>query len=919
MSERPTVPLPSWASSRDKTPPPQPPAPSSSSDAAASNVNDFGHLPHTFDSQSPLKNKTYVKTRYAGSQSPDIQKEKRDDIGTSVRDEVMDATFRNIPGLVSVSFPDRAFNVTTGLSVEHVRYPEAEADVENNHANAESNEGASGDDELQSSMADGDATHVRDTSPPTPAPSTPATSPDGPRRSARLQHMASKANLARDCIDPLKKVLEHLKGKCLYRDGKWVNWPVTGKPGAEPHIVTYFNKVVDEARSFLDPAYKKSSNDRVFSDRYREIALNSTTAERKPDIVVLSREDAEREEKGSWAGVYGFGELKSNPTFPLNMVEVQGAQYARLCYSHQEDRRFVVSFCLFDDDMELYVFNRAGIRVSTRFNVHSSPEDFLRVIIGFLVSEEYYIGFDPSFFTDTRPSKPAMSTSAASSSSEPGKASPPEAPLVNAPEATAAGPSMAPPANPSTKSKKPLTRAATKRLCVKMNGKLYRILETIHVDPVICGRGTVCFMVQGEGDDYVSVLKDSWVDRSRPLKESEVLQDIKTIDGVSRFVDHEIVHFSINGQIIKDTTDSDLLDDEDVVIRDHHRLLITPYGKGLEDFDSLTELVSAFKDYVLVIKALHEKKIVHRDISPRNLILVKIKELLLRKGVVIDFDYAIKQPRTGCAKGERTGTLPFMSIDMLMGRIEKHCYYHDLESLLYVLVWVCTTQGGPHDAPRAAADCAFNDTGIAAWCGLSPAAVNPLDREAMKSVGQRKISMMTVENEYETEIISRVHHYFKPLFPLMREWRGILYPSKPHPHVLAMLGGIIPEPVRLPRDREAENVFADLIKAIDSTLLELKSNYSAPPPPVEVSAGKSFKDVIPPSLQTRYLLRSSKAVNEGPAPNKTDTSPYARQAMTSGMQSSGTKRGPDHEEIVDNAASHSSKPSKRLRSSDSKV
>ncbi|KAH8114673.1 hypothetical protein DFH11DRAFT_1508528, partial [Phellopilus nigrolimitatus] len=550
----PVLPFPSWPSARDKTPPPQPPPPSSSSDAAASNVNDFGHLPHTFNS-SPLKNKTYVKTIYAGSQSPDIQKEKRDDIGTSVRNEVMGATFRNIPELVSVSFPDRAFNVTTDLSVEHVRYPEAEAD-------------------------------------------------------------------------------------CLYRDGEWVNWPVTSAPGAEPHIVTYFNKVVDEARSFLDPAYKKSSNDRVFSGRYSEIALNSTTAERKPDIVVLSREDAEREEKGSWAGVYGFGELKSNPTFPLNMVEVQGAQYARLCYSHQEDRRFVVSFCLFDDDMELYVFNRSGIRVSTRFNVHSSPEDFLRVIIGFLVPEEYYIGFDPSFFTDTRPSKPAMSTSAASSS----------------------------------------------------------ILETIHVDPVICGRGTVCFMVQGEGDDYVSVLKDSWVDRSRPLKESEVLQDIKTIDGVSRFVDHEIVHFRIDDQIIKDTTESDLLDDEDVVIRDHHRLLITPYGKGLEDFDSLTELVSAFKDYVLVIKALHEKDIVHRDISPRNLILVKINELLLRKGVVIDFDYAIKKPRTECSKGERTvrdGTLPFMSIDVLTGQIQEHFYYHDLESLLYVLIWVCTTQAGP--------------------------------------------------------------------------------------------------------------------------------------------------------------------------------------------------------------------------------
>ncbi|KAH8114691.1 hypothetical protein DFH11DRAFT_180194 [Phellopilus nigrolimitatus] len=829
----------------------------------------------------------------------------------------MEDILLGVPELVSTSFPDCAFNVISGAQIRHVPCPEPESV----YASATSKDGAF------RNAGPGGTPQTRDICPSFARVLTPSVSPTekqsyaAPDAQFRCETEANPAvavspgvNPSRVCNDPIRKVLRHLKNS-LYRAGEWVDWPVINQTGAESGIATYFNKVVDEARSVLDPAYKNSPNDRVFSDRYPKLALNSTRAERKPNIVVLTREVAEREEKGSWANVYGFGELKSNPTFPLNMVEVQGAQYARLCYSHQEDRRFVVFFSLFDDDMELYVFNRSGIRVSTRFNVHSSPEDFLRVIIGFLVPEEYYIGFDPSFFTDTRPTTSAVSASAASSSSEPNKVGLSQATPDKTPDAIADGPSATPLVNPSTKSKKPLTRAAAKHLCVMMNGKLYRILETIHVDPVICGRGTVCFMIQGDGDDYVSVLKDSWVDRSRPLKESEVLKDIQTIEGVSKFVDHEIVHFYFGGQIMKDTTDSDLLDEEDVVIRDHHRLLITPYGKGLEDFDSLTELVSAIKDYVLVIKALHEKKIVHRDISPRNLIFVKIKELLLRKGVVIDFDYAIKKPRTECAKGERTGTLPFMSIDMLTGRIQEYCYYHDLESLLYVLIWVCTTQAGPHDAPRAATDCTFKETGIAIWCAMAPGQVDPYDATAMNTVGLAKSGMMKEEDHFEINIISRVHRYFEPIFQLMREWRGILYPSKLHPHVLAMLGGITPEPCRAPADREAENVFADLIKAIDSTLLGLKSNDSTPPPPVEVSAGKSFKDGIPSSLQMRYLLRSSKVVNEGPASNKTDMSSLARQITTPRMQSSGTKRSrsPSREWDVGYALSHNSASPKRSR------
>lgn len=61
---------------------------------------------------------------------------------------------------------------------------------------------------------------------------------------------------------------------------------------------------------------------------------------------------------------------------------------------------------------------------------------------------------------------------------------------------------------------------------------------------------------------------------------------------------------------------------------------------------------------LLVIEELIEADVVHRDISPGNVILVedKANPKALRKGYIIDFDYAILQSRQEGehAKGKRT-------------------------------------------------------------------------------------------------------------------------------------------------------------------------------------------------------------------------------------------------------------------------
>ena len=68
------------------------------------------------------------------------------------------------------------------------------------------------------------------------------------------------------------------------------------------------------------------------------------------------------------------------------------------------------------------------------------------------------------------------------------------------------------------------------------------------------------------------------------------------------------------------------------------------------------------------------------------------------KGFLIDLDMAkhiSPKPTTpnGTPKGlrRRTGTMLFMAIEILEGTCSRHHWRHDLESFLYVLIWICVT------------------------------------------------------------------------------------------------------------------------------------------------------------------------------------------------------------------------------------
>jgi serine/threonine protein kinase len=98
-----------------------------------------------------------------------------------------------------------------------------------------------------------------------------------------------------------------------------------------------------------------------------------------------------------------------------------------------------------------------------------------------------------------------------------------------------------------------------------------------------------------------------------------------------------------------------------------------------------------FWPWHLGIEDLHRHKILHRDISSEN-IMVNPNGPSSPWVILNDFDLAGQEqaedhPVSGTSTRHRTGTLPFMAIELLRKADTGHRLEHDLESLFYVAVW----------------------------------------------------------------------------------------------------------------------------------------------------------------------------------------------------------------------------------------
>ncbi|EIN14735.1 hypothetical protein PUNSTDRAFT_130367 [Punctularia strigosozonata HHB-11173 SS5] len=523
---------------------------------------------------------------------------------------------------------------------------------------------------------------------------------------------------------------------CLYREGQWTGFaslPAHNpqSPGEREEAVSQQFNAIADAVSRCKAFRPSKATVRAWTGHFATRPLGDTNqptleaCQRQPDGVLLPQVYRDRPGDALRQDAVAFLEVKSGKDGATPETSSAGElkENVRLAFGAQYDRRFILGITLVSDSMRLWRFDRAGVLQSREFNIHDSPDDFLRVVCGFAFANRDTLGFDP---TVSEPDLSGVRT-------------------------------------------------------IQVKNKRYKILDVLHMSGTLRGRGTIILRVRS-GKRAMCIIKDSWVDVSRPEKECEILERAskEKIEGIVHMLTHERVSF--HGAVDSTKTIREKLHMVENVdkksgrapeTREHYRLVLEESGLSLRHFATRRELLSVLIDAVEAHRRMYEDLgVLHRDISFRNILILDAEDDTEKKqeeerpGRLIDFDYSktMNRPTDNDPeehKNHRSGTLPFMSFHLLASEtpIEPEVH-HDLESFFYVLIWACIVLQGP-GRYREPFDAMA--TALRGW----------LSGNREQDIADAKFAQMVLPNSFE-RLLSDFHPYFNPLKPTLRALRTAL-------------------------------------------------------------------------------------------------------------------------------------------------
>ncbi|TRM59113.1 hypothetical protein BD626DRAFT_633443 [Schizophyllum amplum] len=319
-------------------------------------------------------------------------------------------------------------------------------------------------------------------------------------------------------------------------------------------------------------------------------------------------------------------------------------------FSTQEDRMYHVGIAFAGDTFQIAIFDRAGRIVTGAFDVHSHCLLLARTLMGLTMLDSSYCGKDASVMMRDG------------------------------------------------------------RRFVIVGGLEYEILQTLSTSSSIRGRGTVCWRCRRRDSDMDYVIKNVWADTRQQPSEGDFLRKASNIDGVANLIDEEVIPWP-DGEYRTTLWLRDLVrgpnrytDVSHIPHLELRRLVLEPYGRPLKEFSSKDELLFALRDAIHAHECLYENEdVLHCDISDNNILLHEPAGASRRRGILIDLDCAAAVELQEGFKvgplGRSAGTLPFMACDILRFRA-AHAPWHDLESFLYVLIFICASYAGPSNTPR---------------------------------------------------------------------------------------------------------------------------------------------------------------------------------------------------------------------------
>ncbi|KAA1475378.1 hypothetical protein DENSPDRAFT_842147 [Dentipellis sp. KUC8613] len=127
----------------------------------------------------------------------------------------------------------------------------------------------------------------------------------------------------------------------------------------------------------------------------------------------------------------------------------------------------------------------------------------------------------------------------------------------------------------------------------------------------------------------------------------------------------------------------------------------------------------------------------------------------------------------------RTGTGPFMSSELAVqlrnfgsGRL-AHDSIHDMESIMWVLIFLCCTRDGPGGSRRKE----FGENFSTSEYRILQAVVYSFFEAPIEVMGARKQGLFSSDDKSKMDewLLANFHDYFTPLKPLVRKWFEILF------------------------------------------------------------------------------------------------------------------------------------------------
>ncbi|RXW14934.1 hypothetical protein EST38_g10926 [Candolleomyces aberdarensis] len=380
---------------------------------------------------------------------------------------------------------------------------------------------------------------------------------------------------------------------------------------------------------------------------YREPTRSSTILSSFPDIVIKATGPSFSTPKvatlgfSNIAACVGVG-LKEAATDESAQV-AEMATYAKHIFIQQPNRNFVRSIAVTGRKVRLFHFDRSGAQYSPPFDIHDDPHTFIRLILGLSSMDERTLGFDDTIQWTIGPDGQKVAGTLRT-----------------------VGPDNTVVMYDLVMDRGPFTRTS------------------------LCGRGTTCWVVR-KADGEELIVKDYWVAEDQP-SEVVLLDEAKGLPGVCQMVSYED-----NRAQTKDFMGEPIaLKDNTLKNRTKIRIIMKAYGPSIKKFSSVTQVLSALRDAIAAHKALLDRNIIHRDISPNN-ILFGLDEG--ERGVLIDLDLALKSlgPLSEIPVDFRTGTRTFQSLMVLRSYnlnpvfVPEYDYLDDIEAFFWVFAYIVFT------------------------------------------------------------------------------------------------------------------------------------------------------------------------------------------------------------------------------------